>query len=62
VKNGHISGRFLTKNCSGSEKVRRIEERYKLSDFNCVFAYGDSPGDKPMLAIADVRYYRWKPV
>lgn len=62
TKNGRISGRFLTKNCSGSEKVRRIEERYKLSDFDCIFAYGDSPGDKPMLAIADVRYYRWKRV
>ena len=60
AKNGRISGRFLTKNCSGSEKVRRIEERYKLSDFECVFAYGDSPGDKPMLAVARVRYYRWK--
>ncbi len=57
---GRISGRFLTKNCSGSEKVRRIEERYRLSDFEHVFAYGDSSGDKAMLAIADVRYYRGK--
>jgi HAD superfamily phosphoserine phosphatase-like hydrolase len=60
AKDGRISGRFITKNCSGSEKVRRIEERYNLSDFECVFAYGDSPGDKPMLAVADVRYYNWK--
>ena len=60
VKEGRISGRFLTKNCNGPEKVRRIEERYRLSDFDYVFAYGDNPGDKPMLAIANERYYRWK--
>lgn len=60
VKDGRISGRFLTRNCSGTEKVRRIEEYYKLSDFESIFAYGDSSADNPMLAMADIRYYRWK--
>jgi len=62
VKEGRISGRFLTRNCSGREKVRRIAERYDLSDFNYIYAYGDSPGDRPMLAIANECYYRWKRV
>ena len=60
VKDGRISGKFLTKICNGREKVRRIEERYNLSDFDCIYAYGDRPGDRPMLAIANKRYYHWK--
>jgi HAD superfamily hydrolase (TIGR01490 family) len=59
-KDGRISGRFLTKNCNGREKVRRIEERFDLLDFDYIYAYGDRPGDRPMLAIANERYYRWK--
>jgi HAD superfamily hydrolase (TIGR01490 family) len=59
VKDGRISGRFLTKNCNGREKVRRIEERFNLSDFDYTYAYGDRPGDRPMLAMANERYYRW---
>ncbi|OPX97575.1 MAG: hypothetical protein A4E58_01339 [Syntrophorhabdus sp. PtaB.Bin006] len=62
AKEGRISGKFLTRNCSGREKVRRITERYDLSDFDCIYAYGDSPGDRPMLAIANERYYRWRRV
>ncbi len=62
VTKGRISGRFLTRNCSGREKVRRIAERYDLSDFDYIYAYGDSPGDRPMLALANERYYRWKRV
>ncbi len=61
-KDGRISGKFATKNCNGREKVRRIKERFDLSSFDCIYAYGDRPGDKPMLAIADERYYRWKPI
>lgn len=59
VKGGRVSGRFLTKVCSGREKVRRIEESLNLSDFDYIYAYGDTPGDKPMLAMANEAYYRW---
>ena len=60
VKDGLVTGRFLTKNCSGKEKVRRIEERYSLKDFDYIYAYGDTPGDKAMLDLAHEKYYRWK--
>ena len=60
VKDGRVTGRFLTKNCHGREKVRRIEERFNLSEFDYTYAYGDRPGDRPMLAMANERYYRWK--
>jgi HAD superfamily hydrolase (TIGR01490 family) len=60
VKDGRISGRFLTRNCSGREKVRRIEEAIDLSAFDYIYAYGDSHGDHAMLALANEAYYRGK--
>jgi HAD superfamily hydrolase (TIGR01490 family) len=60
VKDGRVTGRFLTKNCSGKEKKRRIEEQYDLKSFDHIYAYGDTPGDKAMLELADEKYYRWK--
>lgn len=41
-------------NCWGPEKVRRINEAYSLSDFDKTYAYGDSRGDREMLALVDV--------
>jgi HAD superfamily hydrolase (TIGR01490 family) len=60
MKDGRVTGRFLTRNCSGEEKVRRIEEQYDVKSFGYIYAYGDTPGDKAMLDLANERYYRWK--
>ncbi|MBP1732847.1 MAG: HAD-superfamily hydrolase, subfamily (PSPase-like) family protein, partial [Deltaproteobacteria bacterium] len=38
----------------------RIEEQYDLKSFDHIYAYGDTPGDKAMLELADEKYYRWK--
>lgn len=57
-KEGLITGRFLTKNCYGVEKVNRINKAYKLNEYNYIYAYGDSKGDKQMLELADEAYYR----
>jgi len=57
-KDGILSGRFATKNCYGKEKVRRINEKYQLSRFKTIYAYGDSSGDKPMLQLADKAFYK----
>jgi phosphatidylglycerophosphatase C len=62
VREGRITGRFSTRNCSGQEKVRRIEERYNLSKFDRIYAYGDNPADRPMLKLAHEKYYRWRRV
>ena len=59
-KNGAITGKLQREDCNGLEKVRRIRERYHLEQYDTVFAYGDSPGDKDMLKLADIAYYRWK--
>lgn len=34
VKGGLLTGRFLAKNCYGVEKVNRIKQQYKLSDYS----------------------------
>lgn len=58
VKNGRLTGRFQGKNCYGAEKVRRVasllnqREKYELT------AYGDSRGDKELLAYADKGFFR----
>lgn len=60
--NGRLTGRFLTNNCYGPEKVRRVLAEYpqlaaQRSSY-VVEAYGDSRGDKEMLAFADNAFYR----
>jgi HAD superfamily hydrolase (TIGR01490 family) len=52
VLSSRITGHLLTKNCYGAEKVARIMERYDLSKFDAVYAYGDNKKDKEMLALA----------
>ena len=53
VIDGRLTGRFLTPNCYGQEKVRRILALYpKHSEYHLT-AFGDSRGDREMLAFAD---------
>jgi len=55
---GKFSGRFATPNCNGQEKVNRIKAYLNPEDYNPIFAYGNSSGDKPMLDMADHGFYR----
>ena len=55
---GKYTGEFSTPNCNGPEKVRRIQEVLNKEDFERVYAYGDSKGDKEMLAFAHTGFYR----
>jgi len=58
VNKGRLSGRMLGKNCHGKEKVSRIRERIDLSEADVILAYGDEPGDKPMLSLAAHAFYK----
>lgn len=58
VKNGHLSGLFLTQNCYGEEKVRRILALYPDRSTYHLTAFGDSRGDKELLAFADEAHYK----
>jgi phosphatidylglycerophosphatase C len=53
IKDGLVTGKIMGKNCHGKEKVKRIQEEYDLSEYNEIYAYGDTAGDKPMLALAN---------
>lgn len=58
VKDDIVTGKLLTKNCYGVEKVNRIKELYDLENFDYIYGYGDSSGDTQMLDLADESFYK----
>lgn len=58
VIDGKLTGLFLSKNCYGQEKVNRILSLYPNRHDYHLTAYGDSRGDKEMLAFADESYFK----
>jgi HAD superfamily hydrolase (TIGR01490 family) len=58
VKNGSMTGCINGKNCHGAEKVQRIREAFDLSTYSTIYAYGDTEGDRPMLALAHHAQYK----
>jgi HAD superfamily hydrolase (TIGR01490 family) len=59
---GRLTGRCIDGDCSGTEKVRRIKQRFDLSRYTLLYAYGDTPADREMLELAHRKYYRGKEV
>jgi len=58
VEGGQLTGRLSGKNCYGPEKVERLERLMgKLNNY-FVYAYGDSKGDRELLAAADQGFFR----
>ena len=55
---GRLTGRFLTDNCYGQEKVNRLRALYPNRSAYYLIAFGDSRGDKELLAYADEAYYK----
>jgi len=55
---GRVSGRFLGKNCHGQEKADKIKECFDLKKYDKIYAYGDSSGDKQMLALSTHPHFR----
>ncbi|MGJ0355679.1 HAD-IB family hydrolase [Aliarcobacter cryaerophilus] len=58
IKDDIVTGKLLSKNCYGVEKVNRIKELYDLENFDYIYAYGDSSGDKQMLEISHEKFYK----
>ncbi len=58
VQNGKITGRFLTANCYGKEKVNRLLSAYPERNKYYLIVYGDSRGDKELLQFADEQHYK----
>ena len=59
AQNGIITGRLMGENCYGPEKVSRLEKHLLLKDYKEVYVYGDSSGDKELLALATHPHYRY---
>lgn len=61
TQDGRLTGHYAGGDC-GPRKVAHIRQRFDLSQYTRIHAYGDSSEDKPMLALAHERWYRGKPV
>lgn len=55
------TGQLAGANCYGAEKTRRLEALLGSRDAYTLYAYGDSKGDRELLALADYAYYRQMP-
>lgn len=59
VADERLTGRFLTPNCYGPEKVHRVQALLtEPRDHYFITAYGDSRGDREMLNFADESHYK----
>lgn len=58
VINGRLTGRFLTKNCYGQEKVNRLLDFLPDRHSYKLIVYGDSRGDQELLAFADEAHFK----
>ena len=58
VIDGRLTGLFLTANCYGQEKVNRLLSEYPDRNAYRLTAFGDSSGDRELLAFADEAHYK----
>lgn len=56
--NSRLTGKFLTNNCYGQEKVNRLMSAYPERSKYILTVYGDSKGDLHLMEIADERFFR----
>ena len=55
---GVLTGEYRGRQCVLEEKAQRVREAYDLAGFGAVYAYGDTPEDRDLLALARHRFYR----
>lgn len=58
VKNGLITGRIDGENNHGMQKVVNIKGHWNLKEYEEIYVYGDSTGDKPMMELATKSFYK----
>ncbi len=57
-RDGICTGGFAGAQCVSAEKARRVCLSLDLNAYSCVHAYGDTPEDADLLALADEVWYR----
>jgi HAD superfamily hydrolase (TIGR01490 family) len=60
-RDGQLTGWHLGRQCVRGEKARLVQEHFPPAQYSRIFAYGDTPEDRELLALADESYYRWQP-
>ncbi len=58
VADGKITGMFEGMNCHGEEKVLRIKKHLDPQEYTLIYTYGDTKGDRPMLALGTHSHYK----
>lgn len=58
-KDERFTGNFVGKNCNGAEKVDRIITEIAGKKYDKIIAFGDTAGDKEMLAFSDEGHFRF---
>ena len=56
IVNNQFTGYYSTPDCSCDQKRIRILEKYNLTQYNKIYAYGNSEEDLDMLSLADFKY------
>ncbi len=59
VDGNNITGKIEGFNCNGGEKVSRIKAMFDPAQFDIIYAYGDSKGDREMLSMATHPHFRY---
>lgn len=58
VRNGKLTGRFLGENCYGPQKVEKLRALLGNRSHYHLTSFGDSRGDRELLAYADEQHYK----
>ena len=58
IVNDKLTGKIAGQNCNGEEKAVKIRSNYNLAEFDEIYCYGDSNGDKQMLALGTRSFYK----
>lgn len=58
ISGDRITGKINGRNCYGIEKAHRIQQAISLEQFHTIIAYGDTQGDRELLALAHQKNYR----
>ena len=59
IKDNKITGKLSGLNCYGEEKECRLKAYLDVAEYNEIYVYGDSPGDKYILKLATHPHYRY---
>ena len=56
--NEKLTGKLSGQNCNGPEKETRIRSAFDLAQYDEIYCYGDSSGDKQMMALGTKAFYK----